>query len=250
MDDPSQLINMAARRPLFFMQAVIIAAGRGVRMGELTKNTPKSLLKINGKLIIEYTFASLPAGVDEVLIVVKYLGDQIGDYLIKNQHSNCKIIKQSNLSGTAGALWSAKKFLKTGKKFLVLNGDDIYDRSELQILTDRSISMGVARCLLPGPNFFTIDLDGDGNIMGYRSPTEAESKSEIIVATGAYVLDDRIFKYKPVVMSNGECGLPQTIFKMASDYKVKAVFMKKWLPVNTPENLKEAEEKLKHGGVA
>jgi len=59
------------------MQAIILAAGRGTRMGELTNDLPKPLLKISGRPILEYTLANLPREIDEVILVIGYHGHKI-----------------------------------------------------------------------------------------------------------------------------------------------------------------------------
>lgn len=60
------------------MRAMILAAGRGKRMGELTRDTPKPLLIVGGKYLIEYSIESLVAsGIQEIIINVSYLADQI-----------------------------------------------------------------------------------------------------------------------------------------------------------------------------
>jgi len=57
-----------------------------------------------------------------------------------------------------------------------------------------------------------------------------------LVNTGAYVLDERIFDYEPVVLPNGELGLPQTIVKMARDFPVALEKATLWYPLSFPEN--------------
>lgn len=52
-------------------------------MRPLTLTTPKPLLEVKGKKVIGYVFDALPEEVDEVVIVVKYLGDEIKDHLVK-----------------------------------------------------------------------------------------------------------------------------------------------------------------------
>ena len=59
------------------MQAIILAAGRGTRLNYLTENCPKPLIKINGKPILEYTLSSLPSQINEIIIIIGYLGEKI-----------------------------------------------------------------------------------------------------------------------------------------------------------------------------
>ena len=71
------------------MKVIILAAGKGERMRPLTLKTPKPLLKVKGKAIIDYVLDSLPADINEIIIVIKYLGDQIV------RHVNKKYWKKS-----------------------------------------------------------------------------------------------------------------------------------------------------------
>ncbi len=66
------------------MKAVILAAGRGKRMMPLTTDTPKPLLKVAGKTLLDHTIGLLPTEVTEIVVVVNYLGEQIVEYIKKN----------------------------------------------------------------------------------------------------------------------------------------------------------------------
>ena len=63
------------------MKAVILAAGKGTRMGDLSLETPKPMLKVLGKTLLEHKLDSLPDVIDEVVITVGYLKDRIVDVL-------------------------------------------------------------------------------------------------------------------------------------------------------------------------
>ena len=227
------------------MKAVILAAGKGTRFGELTKTTPKALIKISGKPIIEYTLDSLPSRIKEVYLVVGHLGKKIKEYVGDN-HKGVKIkyIELKNLTGTATAVWRAKKYLGR-EKFLVLYGDDIYNKKELGELVKQSWAFGLAKTIPPSPKYLNMVLDSKKYIIQALYPTAKEMKTGILISTGAYVMDSRIFKYKPVKLSNGEYGLPQTMLAAAKDIPIKGVIMKKWLQINKPEDIKKAEKKLK-----
>ena len=223
------------------MQAIILAAGRGIRLGSLTENTPKPLLKIGEKPILQHVFESLPSEIDEVLVVVKYLGNKIKEYF-GNNFSNFKIqyVEQGETAGTAGALWSARSWLDS-KPFLVINSDDLYSLDDLQILIKHDLAIGLYSVEAADGNFYGVRLDGQGNLCGF----EKGAADKKLVATGAYMLDQRIFNYEPVKIKNGEYGLPQTLLKLALDYPVSGVMMKNWFSGNTTEDLKKMEKFLK-----
>src|SRR3989339_2265598 len=115
------------------MQAIILAAGRGTRMKELTDDLPKSLLPINGRPIIEYALENLPDIISEIILIVGYKSKMIKDHLGDNYLGKpIKYIEQKELNGTAGALWAARDLVKD--KFLVMYGDDFYSKKDLEKL--------------------------------------------------------------------------------------------------------------------
>lgn len=106
------------------MQAVILAGGRGVRLGPLTDNMPKPMIPINGKPFLQHQLKLIKsAGISEVLILVGYLGAKIeahfGDgskfgLCIEYSHEKTPL-------GTGGGLKNAEN--KIRDEFLLLNGD-------------------------------------------------------------------------------------------------------------------------------
>lgn len=227
------------------MKAIILAAGKGTRFGKITKKIPKSLVLVSGKSIIEYTLSSLPSKISEVYLVIGHLGGQIKKQIGKEYKGlKIKYIELKSLTGTATAVWRAEKYL--GKKsFLVLYGDDIYSKKELKKLIRFPWAFGLAKTVPPSSKYLNLVLDSKKYIIQARYPTEKEMKTGILISTGAYVMDSRIFRYKPVKLANGEYGLPQTMLLAAKKIPTKGVVMKKWLQINRPEDIKKAEKMLK-----
>jgi len=123
------------------MQAVIMAAGRGTRLKPLTLTIPKPLLKVAGKTLLERNLSALPAQVDEVVIVINYLGDQIVTLLGNTWHDKkITYVRQQRLTGTAGAIIDCREVLRLGS-FLVINGDDLYEKSDLEKLRQHKLAM-------------------------------------------------------------------------------------------------------------
>ena len=109
-------------------QAVIVCGGLGTRLGNITKKTPKPLLHINGKTILEHLIKNLSRfGFREVLLLCYYKKN-----LFRNKFHNktfygikIKCIMDKKLLGTSASLLNAKKYLE--KNFLFCNGDTFFD---------------------------------------------------------------------------------------------------------------------------
>lgn len=234
------------------MKAVILAAGRGIRMMPLTQNTPKPLLKINNKAILDHIIELLPNEINKIIIVINYLGHQIIEHL-RGRYSDKKIVFvwQKETNGSAMALKLVKPLL--GKeKFLVMFSDDLHSKEaikqclsfDLAILVKKSPHperFGVVTVKKPNKNV-NVSCGTLGEIKKIvEKPKKPESN---LVNVGVHVLDSRIFNYKAVKHSNGEYYLTDQINQLAKDCSVKAIKTDFWLPIGYPEDLKKAEEIL------
>jgi MurNAc alpha-1-phosphate uridylyltransferase len=108
------------------MKAMILAAGRGERMRPLTDHTPKPLLKVAGRALIEHTLSQLvAAGYTDIVINHAHLGQQIVDYLGDGQRyaANIQYSPEGELGlETAGGIINALPLLGE-EVFLVVNAD-------------------------------------------------------------------------------------------------------------------------------
>lgn len=111
------------------MRAMILAAGRGVRMGALTQNTPKPLLKVKGKYLIEYSLFSLvKAGIKDIVINISYHGEKIKAALGNGERYGVNIIysEEAEALETGGGIFQALPLLGSDP-FLVLSCDVVTD---------------------------------------------------------------------------------------------------------------------------
>lgn len=108
------------------MRAMVLAAGRGERMRPLTDTTPKPLLEVGGKALIEYHLAALQqAGVNDVVINHAWLGEQIESRLGNGDRYGLRIEYSPEIPAaleTAGGIIQALARLGT-EPFIVINGD-------------------------------------------------------------------------------------------------------------------------------
>lgn len=114
-----------------YMKAIILASGEGSRLRPLTDTTPKPLIKILGKTLIEHTLESLDWLVDECIIVIKYKPEQFKKTLGKTYKTiSLSYHLQGEKNGTAAAIKDIS--LTNNEDILVLYGDTIYPKEEIQ----------------------------------------------------------------------------------------------------------------------
>lgn len=143
------------------MKAMILAAGFGERLRPLTETTPKPLLKVGNKPLIQYHVENLvSAGVRELVINTSWLGDQIEDYLGDGSHFGVEIAwsRESERLETGGGICRALPLLGS-EPFLLINGDVWTDYSLIE-LVDRSWPEDIDAHLVLVPNP-AHHLDGD-----------------------------------------------------------------------------------------
>ena len=227
------------------MQTVILTAGRGARMGDVTAEIPKPLLPVAGKTLLEYKFDAMPEEIDEILIVVGWMGEKIQERFgtsYKNMH--VRYIEQETLDGTMGALSRTKDIL-TGR-FLVMMGDDIYSREDaekcLRNADGWSLLVQKSYTLRAGGN---VQIDSENKVIGIL---EGEHSGPRLACTNMFVLDTRIFQFPMVPKATGsaEFGLPQTVVAAAKSLNVPlyAIPATLWIQITSAEDIQRAEEML------
>ena len=222
------------------MQCVILAAGHGTRMGELTRAIPKPLLEVSGKTLLEHKFDVLPERIDEIILVIGYLGDMIKKRF-GNRYGGKKItyVEQGAAHGTAGALWSARPVLHD--KFIVMMGDDLYGKADVERACKSDAWMMFAMQL---PR-----LQGGGKIIVEKGNVADIVESDAhgtggLVSTNLFSLDIRLFEYEMIPKRAGseEYGLPQTVLaaSRASGIPLELAETRAWIQISVPEDLENA----------
>lgn len=111
------------------MRGMILAAGRGERMGELTTNIPKPLLRIGEHYLIDYAIASCKrAGISELIINVSYQAEQIKRALGDGERYGVSISysEEKERLETGGGILQALPWFQ-GQPFIVISADIITD---------------------------------------------------------------------------------------------------------------------------
>lgn len=224
------------------MQGIILAAGRGTRMGALTERTPKPMLLIKGKPLLEWRLEMLPEGIDEVIVTIGYLGEQIEEYF-GEQWQGRKIIyvRQERLDGTGGAMRLIHERGLFSSPALVTMGDDLYQKDDLERLMRHDL--GVLACeRADASKFGVLEKDADGKLRRIIERPHAQECT--LVNTGAYMLHEAFFEYPPVRITDLEYGLPQTLVQMRDKHDIGVLETKSWFPIGDPEALESAQTEI------
>ena len=206
------------------MKAVILAAGKGVRMAPLTDEIPKPLVLVRGKPFIEHIIDSFPKIVNEFIIVIGYKGEQIKNHL-KKKYLNHSItyVEQEKPLGTADALLKTKHLFKNNNKerFFVVYGDAFTTKEEIKLCLKNEYSW-VCHSFTYSLPTGVVKLDKSGKIIKV-SEKRGGSKPPFISAGSVMLVDDSIFKYKPWLHNKGEYYLTSMLGQFLKDNDVYAV---------------------------
>ena len=169
------------------MKVMMMAAGRGLRMGELTQNIPKPLLKIKDHCLIEYRLLALAkAGFKDIIINVSYLADKIQDYLGNGHRYGLNIIYsvEKEPLEVGGGIKKALPLL--GDKPFLLTNSDIFTNFPYEILKGKKIDLAHL-VLVDNPLHV---LTGDFSLQG---KLVCEKTKQAYTYSGIAVLDPKLF---------------------------------------------------------
>ena len=174
---------------------MILAAGFGKRMRPITLKTPKPLIQIGDKNLLERAIDLLiNHGVSEIVINVHHLADQIKNFIDKKKYKAKIIIshEQDTLPDTGGGILNATKFFK--EPFVVINPDTLWNNtysSELRNLENFYFQYKRACLLLVNKNLsFDSSFKGDFNL---QDGIVSRDNSNKLIFTGLQILDRGVF---------------------------------------------------------
>lgn len=225
------------------MQAVILAAGNGMRMRPLTEHTPKPLVRAAGVPLLEHNLRVLPDEVTELVVVVGYLKEQIIAHF-GNSWNGKKIVyvEQKEQKGTGHALYLCKEYVHG--TFLVMMADDIHSARDIRAAIAGGNNVVLVKKSTKGFSGGKVVVDSDNTLVSIEEGTHEAGS---LVNTALYVLTDDIFNYTPVAIKEGkEFGLPQTIVARMGTVKTVVVEALDWVQISTPADVLAYEATLSH----
>lgn len=184
------------------MKAVILAGGKGTRLGSLTQQVPKVLMPVAGKPVLEYQLEWLVReGVSEVLLLTGHMKRQIKEHCGDGSKWGLRIslLEEPEPLGTAGALKEAEDLLK--ETFLVVYGDVIVDMDLAAFISFHSQFDDPCATLMVHPNDHPhdsdlVEFDNQYRITAFHGkPHDPKVYFHNQVNAAVYLLSPRIFKY-------------------------------------------------------
>lgn len=193
------------------MKAMILAAGRGSRMGKLTKSIPKPLTVVGDKTLIEHNLLRIKnAGIIDVCINICYLGYKIKDYLNSKNNLGINIIfldESSGMLGTGGGILNALDYLGEDPFWLV--NADLY--SDYKIPIKKKLEIGVLGhlVLVPNPPHNSGgDFGLENSKIQYRLEPQLFTYSGISLLSPKLLANESktVFPLEPILESNATLG--------------------------------------------
>ncbi|MDO8480468.1 MAG: sugar phosphate nucleotidyltransferase [Nanoarchaeota archaeon] len=224
------------------MKAVILAAGKSTRTYPLTLTLPKPLLRAGGTTLIEHNLTQLSGLVDEAILIVGYKKEMLRKHLGKNFRGiKLTYVEQKEQLGTGHALRLARPHLDG--KFIVLMGDDLYGRRDLERCVKHELSVLAQR--VDDPSNFGVFVEKGGKILDLVEKPKTFVSN--LANTGCYVFDLRVFEEiaKLKKSARGEFELTDALRAVAGKEDVFAVEGDKWMPIVYPWSLLEADATLR-----
>jgi mannose-1-phosphate guanylyltransferase len=227
------------------MKALILAAGFGTRLGEITQNLPKALVQVGNKPMIDFCIERLEEiGVSEILINVHYKANLMHDYFLMNKYSSkIELSDEPNLLGTAGTIKKHIKNLAT-EDFIVMHADN-YFSGTLKPLLDGHLSresgefgtMGTFTTNDPS-SCGILELNPDGTIKAFfekvQNPPGNLANAAIYLFTPQIV--GPLNELTGEVLDIGKDLIPKISSKLSTAY-----LGEKFVDIGTPHGLARAE---------
>lgn len=240
------------------MKALILAGGRGKRLGEISENQNKCMLKIAGRPLIEYSFdCAVKADVSEIIVVVGYKAEEI-----INMYGNAyklkplKYVIQQEQKGLVHAIECSRDVID-GSDFMLMLGDEVLvnpRHSEMvKKYKDESL-FGICGAIeVEDKNLISrtygIIQSSDRRIS--RLIEKPDNPHDNWMGTGNCIFKNEIFLYidqTPINRKRGEKELPDLIQCAIDGGKIVKLFdlCDRYINVNSPIELKEADSYFAH----
>ena len=236
------------------MKAVILAAGMGLRLGNITKRIPKAFIPINGEPLIERSLNNLKkVGIKEVIIVVGYLEDLFKQKLGEN-YNGIKIsyITNKNYKST-NSMYSLSRIKNIiNDDILLLESDLLYDYRALKDLINQPYKDVLLVSTLTGADdavFICVDDNSYLKDLGKKISSKGQVIGELVgISKLSWEFLEHLFVSAEEDYAKNEMNYhyEECILKTSKTHPVKCHIMKEliWIEIDTESDLRKAREMI------
>ena len=239
-------------------KAMLFAAGLGTRLGKLTSNTPKALIKVNNKTLLEYALDYLKKyGVTDVIINIHHFPEQIISHVNKIKPDlNISFSKEKKLLETGGGLLKAKHFFNNTNDFILYN-TDIYTSLDLNKMKETHLKQKPLASLAVRKRNTSRYLLFDKN-MQMKAWENINTREKIICKntnynelsayafSGIHIVNSNIFDLLKEY-ENTKFSITNAYTKLACKYKINGFIDNShtWIDAGKPETLEKLKQLTK-----
>ena len=222
------------------MEAIILAGGKAERLGDAASGKPKALVPVAGAPLAAYQVAQLVrAGVTRVVVSCALGYDKLFAALLSGRGAEIVPVAEPEPLGRGGGLrFAAGSRVEKGPLY-ALNGDELLD-VDLRALLAHHDKLGAAATIVVSPltsQFGVVDLEADDRVRAFREAPQLP----YWVSAGVYVLGEEALERLPERGDHETSTFPE----LAAEGRLGAFRNPGvWLTVNTPKDLRRAEEYL------
>ena len=205
------------------LKAVVLAAGKGVRLWPLTENRSKHMIPVAGKPIVEHVISAIrSAGIRSIVLVTRYRSELVKKHIGNGSKLGVTVdyVDQPDISGTASAISMARDQVGSND-FLVAYGDLVVTPRAIKRVVDtyrkkgRKPTIGLIPVSRP-ESYGMAKVSGDLLTEIIEKPSQSQSPSNL-ANTGIYVLNPTIFDHLQTTLRSGrgEFEITDTISSLA-----------------------------------
>jgi dTDP-glucose pyrophosphorylase len=241
-----RVINLREKQSILPLDAFILAGGKGERLMPLTANTPKALLKVGDKPILEHNIDRLKKfGINNVMISVRHLSEQITSYFGNGDDKNLNISfvhEKGEPLGTIGSVSMVNEFANDA--VLIMNSDLLTNIDFENLFVDfleKKADMIVATIPYHVQIPYAVIETDDEKILSFKEKPTYTYYSN----AGIYIVKKDLLRLIPVNQHFNATDFMALLIE--KNYKVAYYpILAYWLDIGKNDDYKKAQEDIKH----
>ena len=245
LDKEGRVVELASCEefvPQMPMQAVIMAGGFGTRLRPLTDDTPKPMLPVGGKPLMERTIEGMErAGIKRINVTTHYMPEKITRYFGSGSRYGVELnyVAEDQPLGTAGAI---RLMDEMDEPLLVMNGDILTNVDYRSLLKyhqqhDASMTVAVRQYDIKVP--YGVVEASDGQVLGLKEKPQLN----FLVNAGIYLLEPSVRRHIPLGKRYDMTELIETLLEN-NETVVGFPIMEYWLDIGKHDDFQKAQQDI------